>query len=140
MEYPVPQFIEEEAKIIGPFNLRDFFVLFGAGLLSATFFFLFQTWLAVIFASIIMGGTAALILVRINGRPLYTLAIAALQFFWSPRLYLWKKEGLKAEEILREKPLEAKTEPNAKIAARISKPQRLTPEKIKELAKQLDIK
>jgi hypothetical protein len=136
MEYNVPQFIEEQAKILGPFTLRDFFILFGAFLLSAMFFFIFQLWLAIILATILIGSSIALLLVRINGRPLYTIALAALQYFWSPRLYLWKKESLKPEEILHAKP----PKPKKEVETKISKPQRLTPEKIKELAKQLDIK
>ncbi len=139
MEYPVPQFIEEEAKILGPFTIRDFFIMFGASLFSVIFFFLFQLWLAIILAAIVMGGTSALLVVRINGRPLYTLVLPALQYLWSPRLYIWKKERLKPEEILQEKPVKK----TATVTSQVQKPyatKMLTPEKIKELAKQLDIK
>lgn len=140
MEYNVPQFVEEEAKILGPFTLRDFFILLGAFLLSVTFFFAFRLWLAVILASLIMGGSVALLLVRVNGRPLYTIALAAIQFFWSPRLYLWKKEGVKQEELLKERPVEKKPEAPTlkKEMPKASRP--LTPEEIKKLAQQLDIK
>jgi hypothetical protein len=139
MEYNVPQFVEEEAKILGPFNIRDFFILFGAGLMSAMFFFLFRQWLAIILASIVFGGAVALLLVRVNSRPLYTIVIAAIQFFWSPRLYIWKKEGVKQEDLLREKII-AETEPVTKMQTKTAIPQALSLKKIKELAGQLDVK
>jgi hypothetical protein len=139
MEYNVPQFVEEEARILGPFTLRDFFILLGAFLLSVTFFFAFRLWLAVILATIVMGGTGAMLLLRVNGRPLYTIALSALQFFWSPRLYLWKKEGVKPEEMLQERRGAKKPEaPARKESPNASRP--LTPEAIKKLAQQLDVK
>jgi hypothetical protein len=140
MKYNVPQFVEEEAKILGPFNIRDFFIIFGAGLLSAIFFFIFQQWLAIILATIVFGGTAASLLVKVNGRPLYTIILAAIQFFWSPRLYLWKKEAVRQEEILREKPRGAQIPNKQPEPSRSSiKTSKLTLSRIRELAKQLDI-
>lgn len=139
MQYNVPQFVEQEAKIIGPFNLRDFFIVFGSGLLSAIAFFTFQLWLAIIFALIISGGTIAMIMVRINGRPLYNIALAAIHFFWAPRLYLWKKEGLRHEEMLREIPIKKPVDPALKADPEKSAPKILTPEKIQELVRQLDL-
>jgi hypothetical protein len=140
MEYNVPQFVEEEAKILGPFNIRDFFILFGAGLMSAMFFFMFRQWLAIILATIVFGGTAASLLVKVNGRPLYTIILAAIQFFWSPRLYLWQKETVKQEEILREKPRYAQIPNKQPEPSRSStKTSKLTLFRIRELAKQLDI-
>lgn len=139
MEYNVPQFIEEEAKILGPFTLRDFFILLGAFLLSVMFFFAFRLWLAIILASIVMGGTGALLLLRVNGRPLYTIALSAVQFFWSPRLYLWKKEDIQQEDLIAErparKPAAPAEQPKAEKASR-----RLTPEEIRKLARALDVK
>lgn len=139
-EYNVPQFVETEAKILGPFTIRDFFILLGAFLISALFFFLFQLWLAVILASIVLGGSVALLVVRINGRPLYTVAISALRFFWSPRLYLWQKPGIKAEEMLQERPIEKKAESAAELKEERKTPQQLTPEEIRKLAEKLDVK
>lgn len=139
MEYDVPQFVEEEAKIFGPLTLRDFFIFFGVFLLSAAFFFMFQLWLAIILAAIVIGCSAALLLIRVNGRPLYAIVFAAIRFFWAPRLYLWEKEAIKKEEVLRER-LIKKQEPQTKTFGKDQAPHTLTRETIVELASQLDAK
>ncbi len=92
MQYQVPQFIDTEDKVVGPFSLRQFAYVGAAGLVSAIAYFLLQTWLFLIVALVLVGGSLALSFVKINGRPLIKIATAAFYFYWKPQMYVWKSE------------------------------------------------
>ncbi len=90
MQYQVPQFIETEDKVVGPFSLRQFAYVGAALLVSAICYFFLQTWLFAIIALILVGGSLALSFVKINGRPLVKVIVSAMNFYWKPQLYVWK--------------------------------------------------
>jgi hypothetical protein len=92
MQYQVPQFIDTEDKLVGPFSLRQFAFIGAAGLISAICYFFVQTWLFVIVAIITLGGAVALSFVKINGRPLIKVIISAFNFYWKPQIYIWKAD------------------------------------------------
>jgi hypothetical protein len=96
MQFQVPQFIETEDKVVGPFSLRQFLYIGVGGLISAIFYFFVQTWLFVIAAIIIMGGAAAIAFVKVNGQPFIKIITAALDFYWKPQAYMWKSEAVPA--------------------------------------------
>jgi hypothetical protein len=91
MRYQVPQFIEVEDKIFGPFTFRQFaYLLGGAGLC-----FLAYKLTPMIIAVPIMLGAAgialALAFYKINNRPLISVLEAAFKYMLTNRLYIWKK-------------------------------------------------
>lgn len=90
MQYQVPQFIETEDKVVGPFSLRQFAYVGAAAVVTGICYFLLQTWLFFIVAFILIGGSLALSFVKINGRPLIKVGLAAFNFYWKPQLYVWK--------------------------------------------------
>ncbi len=92
MQYQVPQFIDTEDKVVGPFSLRQFAYVGIAAVISAISYFLLQTWLAIIIAIILVGGSLALSFVKINGRPLIKIATAAANYYWKPQTYIWKPD------------------------------------------------
>jgi hypothetical protein len=92
MQFQVPQFIETEDKVVGPFSLRQFLYIGVGGLISAVFYFFVQTWLFLIVAFIIMGGAAAIAFVKVNGQPFIKILTSALNFYWKPQAYVWKPE------------------------------------------------
>jgi hypothetical protein len=92
MQYQVPQFIDTEDKVVGPFSLRQFAYVGVAGLVSAIAYFFLQTWLFLIIALVLVGGSLALSFVKINGRPLIKIATAAFYYYWKPQMYVWKAE------------------------------------------------
>ncbi|MDR3581915.1 MAG: PrgI family protein [Candidatus Pacebacteria bacterium] len=93
MQFQVPQFIETEDKVVGPFSLRQFLYIGAGGLISAIFYFFVQTWLFIIAAIIIMGIAAAIAFVKVNGQPFTKIMSAALDFYWKPQAYIWKPEA-----------------------------------------------
>ncbi len=92
MQYQVPQFIETEDKIVGPFSIRQFAYVGVAALVSGICYFILQTWLFAIVALILIGGALALSFIKVNGRPLMKVATSALNFYWKPQMYVWKPE------------------------------------------------
>jgi hypothetical protein len=92
MQYQVPQFIDTEDKVVGPFSLRQFAYVGVASLISAIAYFFLQTWLFLIIALVLVGGSLALSFVKINGRPLIKVVTAALYYYWKPQMYVWKSE------------------------------------------------
>ncbi len=92
MQFQVPQFIETEDKIIGPFTIRQFIYVAAGGAFSFFLYFTVQTWLWAFLSIFILGGTAALALVKVGGRPLVHAALSAVRFYWQPQTYIWKPE------------------------------------------------
>jgi hypothetical protein len=97
MQYQVPQFIETEDKIVGPFSLQQFAYVGAAAVVTGICYFLVQTWLFFIIALILIGGSLALSFVKINGRPLIKVGLSAFNFYWKPQLYVWKPVDLIAQ-------------------------------------------
>jgi hypothetical protein len=92
MQYQVPQFIETEDKVVGPFSLRQFAYVGAAAVITGICYFFLQTWLFFIVGLVLIGGALALSFVKINGRPLIKVATSAFNFYWKPQLYIWKPD------------------------------------------------
>lgn len=95
MQFQIPQFIETEDKIVGPFSLRQFLWVGGAAGISALLYFLIELWIWLPMAVIIMAIGVGFGLIKMNGRPLSRVALSAAHFFWSSRIYSWQPEGSK---------------------------------------------
>ena len=92
MKFQVPQFIETEEKIIGPFTLKQFvFVAIGGAILFLLFFavspgvFIF---LAIPVGAIFLG----LALVRIQEMPLYMYLFNFVNYLINPKKYFYKTD------------------------------------------------
>ena len=92
MQFQIPQFIDTEAKILGPLTIKQFLILAASIGVSFALFYVFETWLWFIFTAILVGGALATAFVKINGQPLILIGKAAFNFYWKPKLYLWKKK------------------------------------------------
>jgi len=92
MQYQVPQFIDTEDKLVGPFSLRQFAFVGAAALISGICYFFVQMWLFVIVAVIAFGAAVALSFLKINGRPLIKIITSAFSFYWNPQTYVWKPD------------------------------------------------
>ncbi len=92
MQFQVPQFIETEDKVVGPFSLRQFLYIGIAGLIAGVFYFFVQTWLFVIVFVAVMGAAGTLAFVKINGQPFMKVFRAAANYYWRPQSYVWKTE------------------------------------------------
>ncbi len=92
MRYTVPQFIEYEGKIFGPFTFGQFvFIGVAAGACFLLYFMLPLT-LFLFAAAIIMTIALVFTLLKIGGRPITTILANFLKFGVGPKVYLWKKK------------------------------------------------
>jgi hypothetical protein len=92
MQFQVPQFIETEDKIVGPFTLRQFIYVGVAGLASVVLYFSVATWLWFILTIILLGLAIGVSFVKVEGRPLGNVILSAFGFYWKPQTYIWKSE------------------------------------------------
>lgn len=93
MNFQVPQFIQIEDRIIGGvFTLKQFLVLAACGALSFLLFFIFDFFLWLFLTLILAAIAVGLTFVKINGRPLGIIALAAFRYYWNPRFYIWQPE------------------------------------------------
>lgn len=90
-QYQVPQFIEVEDKIFGPFTLKQFIYLAGGGGVCLMLFTLLPLWLAIPLMVPPLGLAAALAFYQINGRPFILALEHAFAYYFGSKLYLWKQ-------------------------------------------------
>lgn len=92
-QYQIPQFIETENKIVGPFSLRQFLYVAAAGILSFILFTLGLKLFIWLFVTLILGVVSvALAFGKYNSQPLPKILWLAMGFLWRPRLYIWQRE------------------------------------------------
>lgn len=92
MQFQVPQFIETEDKIVGPFTLKQFMYIGGAGGLSAILYFMLQTWLWAILSIIAFAIALSISFIKVQGRSLSNVITSAFNFYWKPQTYVWQPE------------------------------------------------
>lgn len=92
MRFEVPQFIEVEDKIVGPFTWKQFVYLAGGAGAAIMLYILLPFVLFLLIAGPIAALAAGLAFFPVNSRPLSVLLEAMVKYVASARLYLWKKE------------------------------------------------
>lgn len=90
MQFQVPQFIETEDKIIGPFTLKQFLYVGVAGLISFFLYFTVSTGIWIVCSVVVVGAGLGLALGQYNGLPIPTVLMNAAFFYWNEHLYLWQ--------------------------------------------------
>ena len=69
MRYQVPQFIEVEDKIFGPFTFKQFIYIVGGGGMAFIFYKFLNIFIAVPFIAASLGFGFALAFYKVNGKP-----------------------------------------------------------------------
>lgn len=130
MQFQVPQFIEVEDKIFGPLTLKQFVYLAGGAGIAFALYTLLPLFLTILIGGPIVGLAVALAFYRVNNRPFIEVVEAAVSYFFSRRLYVWKKE----ERASPAAPIAPTVEGEGQIIPKLSE------SKLKDLAWSLDIK
>jgi len=92
MDYQVPQFIEVEDKIIGPFTLRQFIYLAGGGGLIAIFLLYLPLFIGILLSIPVGALAGALAFYKVNNKTFVEMLEAGFKYYTGGRLYLWKKD------------------------------------------------
>jgi hypothetical protein len=131
-QFQVPQFIEREARLIGPLTIKQTAFLVIGGVILFLLWFMLAKWLFFILAPFLSLFFFLLSFLRINGRPLVEFLFSFFSFFLSAQVFIWQK----IEH--REKALEKKGRVLEKYARPGTDVTSVTKQEIKELAKKLD--
>lgn len=93
MRFEVPQFIEVEDKIIGPFTWKQFIYLAG-GIGLAVVLFLTAPFIVFLLLGAPVGILAGLLaFYPVNNRPFSTFLESFFNFLRSTKYYQWRKKG-----------------------------------------------
>ncbi|HMO77617.1 MAG TPA: PrgI family protein [Candidatus Paceibacterota bacterium] len=92
MQFEVPQFIEIEDKIFGPFTWRQFLYLGGGVGMGVVLFFTAPFWLFLLIGLPLGVLAGALSFYPVNNRPFSFFLEAIIGYFRRQKLYLWKKK------------------------------------------------
>jgi hypothetical protein len=128
MRFQIPQFIDVEDKIFGPFTLKQFIYLAG-GVSVGVVSVLFLGWFfGLLIASPVIILAAALAFYRVNNRPFIFVLESAFRYFTKDKLYIWQKKEEEKEGSEKEKKYSTLVVPN------------LSNSKLKDLNWELDVK
>lgn len=137
MQHKVPQFIEVEDKIFGPFTLRQFSYLAGGFGLAIIVWRTFSNSSFVLFyIAPIIAFSLALTFLKPNGKPFIVLFQNLVFFLIKPKKLFWKNPGTEEsrENIVNITAEKEKTErQQAKFESKM-----ISGEQIERLAKKLD--
>lgn len=93
MRFQVPQFIETESKIIGPFTLKQFLYIAAGAVLVFLLRYVFTSLFWWLTASLPIAGAAfALAFYQIDGVPLPRYIVLAIGFSFGVKKYIFNKE------------------------------------------------
>ena len=92
MNFQVPQFIDQEPKIICPLTIKQFLYIGAAAGLSFIAFQIFNFFFWFMF-SVILGAIAlSLAFLKINGQDFPKILVSAVGYLWQPRIYTWQRK------------------------------------------------
>ena len=93
MQFPVPQFTDVEDRIIGPLTLKQFGIVFAAGIVVFLGYSATKSIIVLIFLSILFGLPALFLAFgKTNGRPIYNSMGFYLKFLTSNKELVFHKE------------------------------------------------
>ena len=133
MQFKVPQFLDIEDRIFGPFTFRQFAYLAGGAGLCYILFRLLGFWLGIIPIALIATLSISLSFYRPNGKPFIYMLQAGLKYISQSKLYIWQKEkpGSKKENEEERRKIEE--------VVKERKNPRLSGSKLRDLAWSLDV-
>ncbi len=99
-QYTVPQFIDVEAKIIGPITTRQFLIFLGAALLIFICYKVFDFGLFLVVGIFIFLVSGTFAFLKVNGRPFHYFVLNLVQTFKKPSIRVWnhRKPSFEAKE------------------------------------------
>lgn len=94
MQFLVPQFIERNPKIFGPFTFKQFVIIGSAIAISVGLFFVLPYNTFLICAFFLIGGATLFVFFRVGKEPLPTYLKNLAFFSTAPKTYIWQKKQI----------------------------------------------
>jgi len=129
MQFKVPQFIDVEDKLFGPFTFKQFAYLAGGAGIVFVIYKILPLWIGIFLMIPIAGLTGLLVFYKINEKPFIFYLQAGFDYLLSSKLYVWKQRLVKPEN----KEQEQETLPNISIVPMT------TQNKLKDISWSLDV-
>mgnify|MGYP003475631078 CR=1 FL=1 len=130
MQFKVPQFLDIEDKIFGPFTFRQFAYLAGGGGLCFVLYKALPFYISFIPILIIAGLSLALAFYKVNNKPFIFVVESGIKYLLTDKLYIWKRR-------MKEKGDEKTQEDKPKIE--VNRISRVNTSKLRDLAWSLDV-
>lgn len=92
MQFQVPQFIDVEDKIFGPFTFKQFLYLVGGGGAAFALYKLLPIYISIFLIIPIVALALALTFYKVNNRPFIAIMESAFTYYIGAKLYVWKQE------------------------------------------------
>jgi hypothetical protein len=93
MQFQVPQFIETDTKVVGPFTLKQFLFVAAGAIIIFMMRYIFSSMFLWVVASLPVAALAlGLAYYKIDGIPLYRYITMAVGFAFGSKKYIYKKE------------------------------------------------
>lgn len=131
MRFQVPQFIDVEDKIFGPFTFKQFVYLGGGAGLCVVLFTFLPKFFAFLLSAPIAAFTLALAFYKVNDKPFIYIVEAFFKYTLTNKLYIWKKEE---RVVTKDKNQETKGDIDQVYVPKLSE------SKLRDLTWSLDIK
>jgi hypothetical protein len=126
MQYPVPQFTDVEDKLIGPLGAKQFFIVFGAGILIFAGYSATKSVAALILLIVVFGLPAlGLAFAKINGRPAYRQLGFLMSFFTAPKKLVFHKEAVSFSDQTKMKDVKLEAQAAGPVESKETTQQRL---------------
>jgi len=103
MRFTIPQFIEHEAKIVGPLTFKQIIFIGTAGVVCFVLYFLVPFSVFLVACLILGSGGIALAFLKIGGRSLPLTLVNFLKFSAMPKIYIWKKREQPGIKVYKKK-------------------------------------
>lgn len=132
MQFKVPQFLDIEDKIFGPFTFREFVYLVGGAGLCFVLYKLLGLFWGIIPIGAVACFSLALIFYKPNNKPFINMLESAFKYLTQGKLYIWKRRKVSLTEK-NKKIMEAKS------AEPVNYGPKLTGSKLRDLAWSLDV-
>lgn len=95
MRFEVPQFINLEDKLFGPFTFMQSLYLVGGGGIVFSIHKLFPSFVTVLVGIPIAAFSLALVFYKPNGRPFMKMVEAFIIYLFTQKFYLWRRRDQK---------------------------------------------
>lgn len=105
MRFQVPQFIDIEDKIFGPFTFKQFVYLAGGAGSAYALYKLLPIYISVFLILPILGLALALTFYKVNGKPFVEVMQAWFVYTIKGKLFIWKQrkvEKNRAKQMVKE--------------------------------------
>jgi len=139
MQYPIPQNVDIEDKLIGPLTLKQFLYLLGGGILEFLWFSMFDMEFFVLVSIPTIGLAAALAFVKIYDKPFIEFLLVMAHFVVTSRRRVWKRvPGALTTQSTKDQEVKTKHKEEESRLRKLAKEKQIRMRNLSDLAVVLD--